>query len=106
MNDGKIIGVNEIKMDILISELNSYVESINKNLNNIELKVDDTEKFFTCEQGLEFRKKFYSFSSNFPILKKNILNISNDLINVKNGMYNVQSRSVLNMKDKIRDMNK
>lgn len=95
-----------MKMDILISELNSYIESINKNLNQIEIKVDETEKYFVCEQGYEFRKKFNSFSSNFSILKNNILNISNDLINVKNGMYNVQARSILDMKDKSRDMKK
>lgn len=103
--NNKIIGINEQKMNLLINELSTAAETINKKFNEIEGQIDSTKEFFICEQGDRFRKKFSDeVSTNFSIIKKNILNISTDLINVKNGIKIQTDNAILDMKDKERNI--
>lgn len=103
--NNKLIGVNEYKINALISELSTFSENINKKFNEIEDCMDSTKEFFICEQGDAFRKKFSEeASSNFSIIKKNILNISTDLINLKNGIQIQTEHSILAMREKERNI--
>lgn len=92
-------------MNALITELSTFSENINKKFNEIEDCIDSTKDFFICEQGDNFRRKFsQEVSSNFSIVKKNILNISTDLINVKNGVQIQTQNAILEMKEKERNI--
>ena len=81
--DANVVGINEQKIDKLVINVNNYVERIINVLNNMEDLVNSTEVFFQEEIGNEFRSNFKQLSSNFPIVKTNILSYSHDMIQVK-----------------------
>lgn len=96
MNDESLVGINEGKLDSLILQIHDYAERINNKFNLLEQLVYDSQSFFQCDVGDEFRTKFGETKSNFTIVNKNILNIASDLVRVKENYINTNDKAIDN----------
>ncbi len=83
MDKTDVFGINENKLDILITDINDAVTRINNKFDLIENLVSETESYFNCESGTIFRNKFNIIKGNFAIVDKNIISISSDLVKAK-----------------------
>ena len=92
--NNEIVGINEIKLDAFILEINEIANRINEKLNFIEDNISETKLYFKCEQADELRRKFELLSSCFPNVKNNISCIADDLISVKRNMNNANAETI------------
>ena len=77
-----LMGVNDAKIDVLVQEINDIATNIYDKLNKIEETMENVKYCFKCEQADEFLSKFHKISSDFPIVRDNLLAISPDSSNV------------------------
>lgn len=90
MSKTDVFGINEDKLDILITDINDAVTRINNKFDLIERLVSETESYFNCDSGTAFRNKFNAIRSNFAVVDKNIINMSSDLVKVKSRLHAVE----------------
>ena len=91
MQNTEMIGINELKLDQLVLDINTSALKIKNKLDTISDLVNSSEQFFDCASGDLFRDKFNGVSSSFSTVNKNIMNISEDLLKVKARLYNVET---------------
>jgi len=94
MSENKLIGINEGKLDSLVLEIYDSAERINNKFNLLEQLISDSQNYFDCKEGNEFRTKFNNTKSNFSIVNKNILNMASDLVKVKATMKKTNSEAI------------
>lgn len=82
-------GIDKVMLDII-----EYATEMNRILNSISDLIVDTEEFFDCESGDEFRKKFDELKNDFPMMNANILSYNTDLLSVKADYATRVQRSV------------
>ena len=90
MSKTDLFGINEDKLDILITDINDTLTRINNKFDLIERLVGETGSYFNCESGTIFRNKFNITRGNFAIVNKNIINMSSDLVKAKSTLHVVE----------------
>jgi len=83
MNNQDWNAISDVGIDNVMLDIIEYATDINRILNNISDLISDTDKFFNCESGEEFRSKFEELKNDFPMMNENILSYNTDLLSVK-----------------------
>lgn len=91
MHNTDTVGINEFKLDQLVLDINSSALKIKNKLDEISDLVEGSKVYFDCESGNMYRDKFKNVKGTFPIVNKNIINISNDLVSAKARINNAES---------------
>lgn len=96
MEKAEMFGVNEQKLNELVLEITDCATRLNAKFNLIESLINDTKMYFNCETADTFRSNFETLKENFPIVNKNIVNMSNDLVKVKLKLTTLDEQNIIN----------
>lgn len=84
-------GINEEKLDKLVIEIYDYADKIKLLLNEVDDLVAETNNFYICDNGNDFRNKFNTLKTNFTIVNGNIISYAEDLVNAKISFQKIDS---------------
>ncbi len=81
--DKVVSGINDVKLEILMSDITDYADKLNKIFNEANKIVEQTSIYFDCESGMAFREKYNTLSENHQTINSNILSYAKELLAVK-----------------------
>lgn len=91
-------GISTDKIDKLMLDILDYAEKNNKILNQIQTLVNNSSKYFICDAGNSYRKKFNEFFNEASTVNKNILSYNDDYRSIKNHYLQVSKDAAENIK--------
>lgn len=78
-----ISGINEVKLDRLVLELEDHIVRVNNILNCIQDEINKTSQFVQCEAANQLRNKFQTTVGDFALVRSNLSTYIEDLTKVK-----------------------
>lgn len=88
------MGINEEKLNALLSDLLTCIEKIKSTLNQTNNLVNGMNHS-NMDIITELKANYTSLSHNIPIIEKNLNNIISDLVIVRDNYHNVEQLSGL-----------
>lgn len=84
MPNSNVMGINEEKLNSVITSMNDDIMKISNIFENMEEIMVDSGSCLSGELGNSLQAKFNEIKINFPIIKKNLISYSTELTNIKN----------------------
>ena len=84
-------GINVLKMDQLIMDINDYNEKIKKTLSDISDLIEKTKSYYSSKESTSYVAAFNNFKTNNDIILKNIKSYADDMVRLKGKYSNVES---------------
>lgn len=91
-----VSGVNESGLDRLATDIIDYTDKLNKIFNQLQLLVDETNKYFLSDVGDNFRSRFKEQSYYYQNMSQNILSYATDFVRV-NASYSKNSMDMVDI---------
>ena len=79
-------GINVLKMDQLIIDINDYNEKIKKTLSDISDLLEKTKSYYSSKESTAYMSMFNNFKTNNETILKNIKTYADDMVRLK-GKY-------------------